>query len=213
MSQGEPEGKRGMMRAKGSRVTTAILAALIVPLATAADDITVRSQAAKATAGEFITRLGATLKEQIAKGGPEGAVSVCRDVAPDIANELSLKHGWKVTRVGTRVRNTMIGMPDPWEQEVLKAFKERAAQGEKYSDMSYSEVVTEPAGKYFRFMKAIGVQQQCLACHGGKAQIPETIGALLEDKYPHDKAVGYTAGDLRGAVSIKQPMTATLPYE
>lgn len=186
---------------------------LSVPFATAADDVTVRTQAAQVTATEFVTRLGATLKEQIAKAGPEGAVSVCRDVAPEIANELSLEHGWKVTRVGTRVRNTMIGMPDPWEQDVLEAFKERASKGEKYSDMSHSEVVIEPAGKYFRFMKAIGVQQQCLTCHGGEAQIPDTIKALLEDKYPHDEAVGYAAGDLRGAVSIKQPMTAAFPHE
>ena len=202
-----------MMRHKDPKVAIALLAVFIVPFAAAEEDLTVRTQAAKATAGEFVMRLGGTLKEQLTKGGPEGAVSVCRDVAPDIANELSLKHGWKVTRVGTRVRNTMIGMPDPWEQEVLNAFKERASQGEKYTDMAYSEVVTEPAGKYFRFMKAIGVQHRCLACHGGEAQIPDTIRALLKDKYPHDQAVGYAVGDLRGAVSIKQPMNAALPHE
>lgn len=199
------------MKDNVSRSAIALVAALTLPLATAADDVSARTQAAKAAAAEFVTRLGGTLKEQMTKGGPEGAVSVCRDVAPDIANELSLKHGWKVTRVGTRVRNAMIGMPDPWEQEVLNAFKERASKGEKYKDMAYSEVVTEPDGKYFRFMKAIGIQTQCLVCHGGGEQIPDTIKALLKDQYPHDQAVGYAVGDLRGAVSIKQPMTATLP--
>ena len=134
-------------------------------------------------------------------------MKVCRDVAPDIANTISLQQGWKVTRVGTRVRNPMLGMPDLWEQRVLQNFKERAARGEKYDAMTYFEVVEEPVGKSLRFMKAIGVAPQCVVCHGSAGQITESVRMQLNDLYPHDRAVGYRPGDLRGAVSIRQPLT------
>lgn len=169
-------------------------------------DIQARVAAARQTTGEFLHQLGGTMKKQMQAGGPVAALKVCQDAAPRIANRISLEKGWKVTRVGTRVRNPMLGTPDAWEQKVLQAFQERASKGEKFKDMTYYEVVDEPAGKSLRFMKAIGVAPQCLVCHGEAAQIAEPVRARLEALYPHDRAIGYKAGDLRGAVSIKQPL-------
>ena len=34
----------------------------------------------------------------------------------------------------------------------------------------------------------------------------DEVKALLKERYPHDQAKGYKAGDLRGAVSIKRPL-------
>jgi hypothetical protein len=133
-------------------------------------------------------------------------MKVCRDVAPNIANDISLEKGWRVVRVGTRTRNTMLGLPDVWEQGVLREFEQRAAAGEKFDTMTYSEVVEEPDGKSLRFMKAIGVAPQCLVCHGSDEQIAEPVREQLRTLYPHDRAVNYKPGDLRGAVSIKQPL-------
>ena len=170
------------------------------------DDIKMRVQAAKATTMEFVQGLGTTMKQEIQTGGPAAAIKVCRDVAPAKANEISLARGWKVTRVGTRVRNPMIGMPDAWEQQVLQKFSAQVEQGGKPADLVHYEVVQEPDGRYLRFMKAIGTQPLCLACHGARDNIADSVKAGLQDSYPHDRAVGYAAGDLRGAVSIKQPL-------
>ena len=169
-------------------------------------EIQARVEAAKTATGDFLKQLGGTMKSEMQAGGPVAAMKVCRDVAPAIANDLSLQKGWKVTRVGTRVRNPMLGMPDVWEQGVLRDFEERAAKGEAFDAMVHYEVVEEPAGKSLRFMKAIGTAPQCLACHGSAEQIAEPVRAQLDTLYPHDRAVGYKPGDLRGAVSIKQPL-------
>jgi len=72
--------------------------------------------------------------------------------------------------------------------------------------MSHGEVVIEPGGSYFRFVKAIGVQPMCLSCHGTEEQIPAPVRAALTQDYSIDQATGYHAGELRGAVSIKQPI-------
>ncbi len=173
-------------------------------------ELNARTQAAAAVTKEFVTELGGALKAQLQSAGPAAAISVCRDVAPSIATRLSLQNGWQVTRVGTRVRNTMIGTPDPWEQTQLQRFAERAAQGEDYQQMSHAEIVNEPGGRYFRFVKAIPVAEVCLQCHGDRAQMAEDVRAALAAAYPHDRAVNYSVGDLRGAVSIKQSLDIPL---
>jgi hypothetical protein len=170
------------------------------------DDIAKRETAARELAAAFIQGLGAALKNEMSRSGPAGAISVCKEIAPDIAGRLSRTHGWRVTRVGTRVRNPMLGLPDIWEQQVLARFAERVNQGETLKGMVHSEVVSEPDGRYFRFMQAIGIQSLCLTCHGPKDQIPQSVRAALARHYPADQATGYKLGDLRGAISIKQPL-------
>jgi hypothetical protein len=100
----------------------------------------------------------------------------------------------------------MLGIPDAWEQQVLADFQKRIDNGESIADISHEEIVKEPDGKYFRFMKAIGVKPPCLQCHGSEKEISDSVKTILREKYPHDRAIGYKPGDLRGAVSIKQPL-------
>ncbi len=190
-------------------VVIGLLTISVSTSAATADDeaeLNARKEAAAAVTKEFITELSSALKTHLKAAGPASAISVCRDIAPSIANRLSLAHGWKVTRVGTRVRNAMIGTPDVWEQEQLMRFQRRAAQGEEYQQMSHAEIVSEPNGRFFRFMKPIPVGEVCLQCHGDSTQISDDVGAALNQAYPHDQAVDYAPGDLRGAVSIKQPL-------
>jgi hypothetical protein len=170
------------------------------------DTMAARKEAAQETAKGFMQELVSALKKEMAAGRPAGAVSVCSDLAPTIAGRISRETGWRVTRVGTRVRNPLLGMPDAWEQRVLVDFEKRAAGGEDIDKMSYAEVVSEPSGKFFRYMKAIAVKNQCLVCHGPDEQIAPQVRAILKERYPHDRAINYKAGDLRGALSIKEPM-------
>lgn len=163
-------------------------------------------KAANEVAGAFLKELGGAMTREMKKGDPSHVITVCAGLAPEIANRLSRENGWRVTRVGTRVRNPLLGMPDAWEQRVLKQFAKRAKEGEKFNDMTFSEVVSEPNSQYFRFMKPIGIQPKCLLCHGESQHIPEQIRGILKEHYPFDAATGYKAGELRGAVSIKEPL-------
>ena len=76
--------------------------------------------------------------------------------------------------------------------------------------MSKAEVVDEAGKSYFRFMKPLVVKPVCLNCHGSEEKIPETVKAELDVMYPFDQARNYKIGDLRGAISIKQPMDIPL---
>jgi hypothetical protein len=105
-----------------------------------------------------------------------------------------------------RTRNPLLGTPDPWEQRVLEDFDRRAAAGDKPDAIEFGEVVSEPAGRYFRYLKAIPVTGLCVTCHGQRDQLSPFIQDQLRAEYPHDKAVGYTPGQLRGAVTVKRPL-------
>lgn len=190
-----------------TRLSLVMCVPFLIPSPGAAlDDTTEREKAASEVAMGFLKELGAAMTREMTKGGPTEAIKVCAELAPEIAGRLSREHGWRVTRVGTRVRNPLLGMPDAWEQKVLAEFEERAAKGEAFPGMAHSEVVKEPGGQYYRFMKPIALQPQCVLCHGPSDQIPEKIRDVLKQQYPFDAATDYKAGELRGAVSIKQPL-------
>ena len=182
------------------------VAVLVVTTSMAYADQTEREQAASEVAEAFLGELGEAVTREMAKGGPTATIKVYAELAQDIAGRLSREHGWRVTRVGTRVRNPLLGMPDAWEQKVLAEFAKRAAKGEAFADMAHHEVVSEPAGQFVRFMKPIAIQPKCLFCHGLSDQIPDSIRSVLGTRYPFDAATGYKAGELYGAVSIKQPL-------
>jgi len=185
-------------------VVGALLAAGAMPVA-AQDDAT-RLEEARKMAGTMVQTLGGRLQAAIKEGGPAAAIGVCTTVAPTIAGELSRQNGVKLTRVSLRVRNPLLGTPDAWEQGVLQSFEARLAKGEAADKLEFAETVTEPAGKYFRYMKALPVQPVCVNCHGDAANLAPEIKERIAREYPADRATGYLPGQIRGAVSVKRPL-------
>jgi hypothetical protein len=173
------------------------------PPARSADEMLLAS---RSVASQLTQQLAAELKKALASGGPAGAIGVCRDIAPALAASLSRQTGARIARVSLRTRNPLLGAPDAWEQAVLAEFAQRAAAGEKLETLERHETVTEPAGRYFRYMKAIPVQPVCLACHGTQDQLAPEVQERLRTEYPHDNATGYAPGQIRGAVTVKQPL-------
>jgi hypothetical protein len=155
-------------------------------------------------AGSLLQQLGGRLRATLEERGPEGAVPVCKTIAPELAGALSRETGWKVARVSLRTRNPLLGTPDAWEQMALAEFDRRVAAGEKSETMEFGEAVEEPAARYFRYVKAIPVTPLCLTCHGAKEQMSPFILEQLATEYPHDRATGYAPGQVRGAVTIKR---------
>lgn len=169
----------------------------------AADDVNTKYlEESRKTAQEFMQKLGGVLKQQLDTAGPESAIDVCRKVAPALAAEYS-QNGRVVKRVSLKPRNKTLGTPDAWETRMLQGFEQSLSEGNPISGMETSAATDGPDGRWFRYMKAIPTQTMCLQCHGQPYQIPDNVKALLAKNYPEDQAVGYSAGELRGAVSIK----------
>ncbi|WP_119353145.1 Tll0287-like domain-containing protein [Azohydromonas sediminis] len=149
-------------------------------------------------------KLLAVLKAEIEKGGPEGAIAVCSEVAPKLAAEASQATGWQVRRVSLRNRNPR-AVPDDWERAVLEDFDRRAAAGENPATLERAEEVVVDGKPVWRYMRALPTQELCLACHGPRERLGEGVRAQLGARYPADRAVGYSVGQIRGAMTIRKP--------
>lgn len=178
----------------------------LVTSAAYAEDLSKYQEESRAVVMPFLKQLATENQKAISEGGPESAIKVCKDIAPKMAGDISRQNGWKLSRVSLKVRNPLLGTPDAWEQKNLQEFTALAAKGEKAETMEVAEIVQEPAGKSFRFMKAIAMKPGCIACHGNAEQIPANIKTRLSEEYPHDKATGYSVGQIIGAVSVKRPI-------
>ncbi len=151
-------------------------------------------------------KLTARLQDALAAGGPVAAIEICQNEAPTIASRLSRETGWQVRRIATRVRNPHTGLPDAWEQLALQELERRVRAGAQPEQLVISARVSEPQGEVYRYLRAIITGPLCVTCHGTKAQQSEELRAALERAYPHDAAIGYALGELRGAFSLRRPV-------
>ena len=163
----------------------------------------------RAVTQAMLKELGQKLQSSMAEGGPINAIGVCHLQAPDIANRASTNSQAKISRVGTRARNTVMGVPNDWQAKALAQFDAALARGEKPADIEFSETINTASGKEFHFAKPIVLQPMCVSCHGSPDQISPEVKAKLNELYPNDKAVGYQPGQLRGAVVLSR----STPYK
>jgi hypothetical protein len=138
----------------------------------------------RAVTQAMLKELGQKLQSSMAEGGPINAIGVCHLQAPDIANRASTNSQAKISRVGTRARNPVMGVPNDWQAKALAQFDAALARGEKPADIEFSETVTTASGKEFHFAKPIVLQPMCVSCHGSPEQISPEVKAKLNELYP-----------------------------
>ncbi len=155
---------------------------------------------ARTVATTLPPKLIVALQDEIKKSGAEGAIPVCKDMAPKMAGEISQQTGWKIKRVSLKARNDARAIPDPWEKAALEDFDKRAAAGESPAKLEKGEKI----GNEYRFVKALPVQPLCLSCHGPVDQLSPAIKAALGQTYPNDRATGYSEGQIRGVISVRK---------
>jgi hypothetical protein len=156
---------------------------------------------AQAAIKDLSTHLKEALMSALQDGGPIEAISVCKLVAPTLADEVSKKYSLDIHRTSLRVRNPD-NEADSWETGVLQLFETRLKTGEAIQSLSFVERVDSELVYQWRYMKAIPTDKLCLSCHGSQIALP--VQKLIDKNYPSDMATGYKMGDIRGAFSVKR---------
>lgn len=151
-------------------------------------------QGATRLADTYQAQLQAELSAAMKQVGPVGAIGVCQSVAPAIAADLSSKGELAVSRIARRNRNPGNTVPAEFDALYQQLEREPLRDGKPH-------VVTATIGEREVFMRALPMKDQpCSQCHG-KSIAPE-VKAAIAASYPDDRATGFAAGDLRGAMLV-----------
>lgn len=185
-------------------VTVVLLGAygwlMAVPAASSSGSVEAALMEARKVSSELTEKVRGLLMEELGKGGYSGAVRVCAEVAQDIPRQFTQRTGHYVRRVSLGYRNPK-DRPDKYERRKLQQFDQ--LNREQKLAPEYYEVVKEKGQPYLRYMKPLVASAMCIQCHGPKEEIAPAVRQLLAEKYPQDRAFGYHAGDVRGAISVK----------
>lgn len=164
---------------------------------------------ARTAADDLGARLRALLAEELARGGPQGAIAACAAQAQQTTLEEAARHGVSLRRVSLQVRNPA-DAPDEFERAVLERLAAGALEGSLPAEVA--QVTAGPdGGPELRYLRPIVLAPQCLGCHGKVAELAPGVAAVLAQRYPGDLATGYAAGDLRGAFSVRVALPQDLP--
>ncbi len=163
------------------------------------------TQLARAVADSLGDELMDLLSAALERGGPSLAIHYCADSA-QVRTLRHWKNGIYIRRVSQRVRN-VDDTPDAMERQLLERLAELHRAGKLPAELV--QVVRAPDGTYqLQYLRPLIVQPGCLACHGDPATLEPEVRAVLAKRYPEDRATGYSAGDFRGAVSVRVPLPA-----
>ncbi len=153
---------------------------------------------ARAAATALTQALLGELLQHMREGGPGAAVAVCAAKAQELT-KAQQQEGLLLRRVSTRTRNPQ-NRPDEYEQAKLALMEQQYREHKRTDEVS--EWYLEGKMLTLRYLRPIVVGEMCLACHGDGEHMKQEVRDFLSQHYPEDQAVGYQAGDFRGAVSV-----------
>ncbi|MBL8898612.1 MAG: DUF3365 domain-containing protein [Planctomycetes bacterium] len=137
------------------------------------------------------SRLLAELGAAMERSGAAGAIEVCRQRAPILAEEVAKQHGVRIGRTSEKLRQPQNASPE-WALAAV-----RAKRG--------SEVDFRGPDGALGLLDPLRIAPLCLFCHGAEEQIDPLVRAKLRERYPEDRATGYALEQLRGHVWVEVP--------
>jgi hypothetical protein len=136
------------------------------------------------------------LREGLARGGPRSAFASCHTNATAVSWRVAHGEGIATGRTSDRLRNPT-NAPRPWAAALVTANAGRRAR-----DVDGFAV---DLGDKLGVLRPIVVQPMCLGCHGPTGQISSDVRQILADRYPQDRATGFTNGEIRGWYWVEMP--------
>jgi len=180
---------------------TLLLSSLLVSSAMAADNNTTAPLTVKQEGIKYIKMLGGALKTELKahmKADKTGisAAGFCATKATEITTTINAKLPAyaKVRRTALKLRNDKENVADALDTKVMNEYV--AAIEAKTFTPKDIKVVTE--GNVTRVYKPLLTKPVCLKCHGSK--VSKEISDIVSAAYPHDKAMDFKEGSLRGVI-------------
>ncbi len=185
------------------KVKTLLLAALLSTSMTLASEAntTPAKMTIKQEGVKYIKMLGGALKTQLqtemkADKTGVGAVTFCTTKATKITAEVNSKLPAyaKVRRTALKLRNEKDNSADALDTKIMQEY----VASIKAKTFTPKDIKVVEDGDITRVYKPLLAKPVCLVCHGSK--ISPAIQEEITKGYPHDKAVNFEEGSLRGVI-------------
>ena len=130
------------------------------------------------------------------KGGPALAIQSCHIDVIGVTQRVARYEGVAAGRTSDRLRNPT-NRPLPWAAPLVQANAGKLAR-----DVDGFAV---DLGDKVGVLRPIAHRPLCTSCHGPSAQLVPAVRAALVDRYPADRATGFTDGEIRGWFWVEVP--------
>lgn len=140
------------------------------------------------------------LSRGLAEGGPALAIQSCHLDATLNASSVARHQGVAIGRTSDRLR-APTNATRPWAAAIVSEYA-----GKKAASV---DGFAADLGERVGVMRPIVMQPMCEGCHGSPDKIGTAVRTVLIDRYPRDRAVGFTTGEIRGWYWVEMPKGAS----
>jgi hypothetical protein len=138
------------------------------------------------------------LADEMAQGGPDKAIGSCHIDSRLIIHRFG-REGISVGRTSDRLRNPT-NLPPAWAKQIVTANAGRRAREVD----GYAVDLGDKVG----VLRPIAQRPICASCHGPADRLSPRVRAVLAERYPADKAIGFSEGEIRGWFWVELPQPA-----
>ena len=143
------------------------------------------------------------VKVALSLGAPEQAVDMChlKTLASNggTVSRVPRVSGAKLTSLKTRASESA---PDAADKLALEYVEVAMKAGNNVPKVIVQRLDKPDSPPEWRVYKPIGVNANCLICHGNPADQTPNLRIKLKAYYPNDKATGYTEREWRGLIRV-----------
>jgi Protein of unknown function (DUF3365) len=136
------------------------------------------------------------LTDALVRGGPAGAIDFCHLDATAITQRVGREAGIAAGRTSDRLRSPT-NAPRPWGANLVKAHAGRSARS--------VDGFAVDLGDKIGVLRPMALRPMCVGCHGPEERLAPAVKAVLKDRYPADRATGFTEGEIRGWFWVEMP--------
>jgi len=182
-------------------IKTLLLSTLLISSVMATDNNTTEPLTTKQEGIKYIKMLGGALKTELkahmmADKTGLSAAGFCASKATELTAEVNAKlpSYAKVRRTALKLRNDSNNTADTLDTKVMHEYMV-AIEAKTFTPKDI-KVIEE--GNVTRVYKPLVTKAVCLKCHG--SNISKEIKDVITSAYPHDKAIDFKEGSLRGVI-------------
>ena len=129
------------------------------------------------------------LSRDLDQGGPAVAIRVCHLETTSAAYRIAKQEGIQAGRTSDRLR-VPTNMPKAWAAPIVAQYA-----GQRAADV---EGFAVDLGDRVGVLRPIAELPLCAACHGDPEKLDPRVRQELNDRYPKDRALNFTTGEVRG---------------